>query len=125
MWVYEIATGRMLKPDGSLLAVGYSGNGIGKNNTAYQATINVGPLPMGSYEIGSPGDSGQMGPHVMELWPYLSNEMWGRSGLFIHGDSISDPGNASDGCIVLPLAARQAISSSGDYELEVVSGLMS
>jgi hypothetical protein len=125
VWVYEIATGRMLKPDGSLLAVGYSGNGIGKNQVGYQHLPYVGPIPIGSYEIGAPSDSEQMGPHVMELWPYLSNQMWGRSSFFVHGDSISSPGNGSDGCIVLPLAARQAISSSGDYELEVVSGLMS
>jgi Protein of unknown function (DUF2778) len=125
VWTYEIATGQMLDQNGARLAIGYSGSGIGKNNTLYQHVPDVGPIPMGSYEIGPPANSAELGPHVMELTPAPLNEMYGRNGFFIHGDSISDPGSASDGCIVLPLAARQAISASGDNELEVVSGLMS
>jgi hypothetical protein len=122
-WTYEIATGNLLGPDGSLVATGYSGNGIGKNSTLYQNRIDVGPIPMGSYEIGPAMNSPQMGPHVMSLTPFLSNEMYGRSGFFIHGDAINDPGHASDGCVVMPLQTRIAISTSGDDVLDVVSGL--
>jgi hypothetical protein len=122
-WTYEISTGVMLDPDGNRLAVGYSGSGIGRNNTLYQNKIDVGPIPMGSYEIGPPQDSQELGPHAMPLEPFLSNEMYGRSGFWIHGDNSTH--TASEGCVIMSFAARQAISSSGDDILDVVSGLMS
>jgi hypothetical protein len=48
--------------------------------------------------------------------------MCNRSGFYIHGDKVSDPGNASDGCIILPRASRETINSSTDKSLQVVSG---
>lgn len=44
----------------------------------------------------------------------------GRSHFLIHGDSVSHPGGASEGCIILNRTARQTIASSGDNELEVI-----
>ena len=39
-------------------------------------------------------------PVAMPLIPDPANQMHGRSGFFIHADSIADPGSASEGCIV-------------------------
>jgi Protein of unknown function (DUF2778) len=47
------------------------------------------------------------------LTPDPSNDMCGRSGFLIHGDSVSHPGDASDGCIILSRAEREAIVKSG------------
>lgn len=44
----------------------------------------------------------------------------GRTAFLIHGDSRTNPGNASEGCIVLPPAVRIRIAQSGDTTLEVV-----
>jgi Protein of unknown function (DUF2778) len=122
-WTFEIATGNLLDPDGALLATGYSGNGIGRNNVSYQATADVGPIPIGVYGIGPPEDSAQLGPHAMPLTPSPANEMYGRFGFFIHGDNSTH--TASEGCVILSFAARQVISASGDNNLQVVSGLLS
>jgi hypothetical protein len=55
--------------------------------------------------------------------------MFGRSGFFIHADSIKAPGDASEGCIV-PVAGangesgheiRMMISGSSDRDLEVLA----
>lgn len=55
----------------------------------------------------------------MHLTPQGHNAH-GRTRLEIHGDSLSHPGRASSGCIILPLAIRQQISNSGDDILDVV-----
>jgi Protein of unknown function (DUF2778) len=119
MWTYEQSTGDMLDPNGNLLAVGYSGAGAAKNNPAYQNVVDAGPIPQGEYMIGLPIDSPTHGPHAMPLTPSADNQMFGRDEFLIHGDSITNPGNASEGCIILPLFARERISESGDYELRV------
>jgi hypothetical protein len=123
MWTYEQITGDLLDPNGKILAAGYSGAGIGKNNPSYQQTIDVGPIPQGTYLIGPPEDSPTHGPHAIPLIPLPLNEMFGRSGFLIHGDSMTDPGHASEGCIIMPLFARERVSESGDNTLQVVSGL--
>lgn len=118
-WRYEQVTGRLLR-DGFRMAIGYSGAGEGKNNPAMQDVHNVGPLPRGAYTIGEPSDTKTHGPYVLHLTPDASNEMFGRSGFLIHGDSIVAPGTASEGCIVLGRLVRQTIWDSGDHWLEVV-----
>lgn len=81
--------------------------------------VDHGPIPQGLYYIGKPIDTIIRGPHVLPLTPSPENQMYGRGGFLIHGDSIVDPGNASDGCIILPLFVREAISSSDDMTLAV------
>ena len=54
------------------------------------------------------------------MTPDPANEMFGRSGFLIHGDSLMHPGCASRGCIVLARPSREAIAQSGDQDLEVV-----
>lgn len=118
-WTYEQATGRMLH-DGERVAIGYSGAGDGKNNPAMQDVKNVGPLPCGLYTIDAPVDTVTHGPYVLRLEPYPENEMFGRAGFLIHGDSVVHPGTASEGCIILGRAIREKIWLSGDRQLEVV-----
>jgi hypothetical protein len=122
---YEQATGRMLEASGALIGRGYAGKAAGTNNPALQNVINVGPLPQGSYAINAPVDTATHGPFVMWLTPKPTNQMFGRTGFGIHGDSIEHPGLASDGCIVLKRPEREAVWNTGDRDLDVVSGIES
>lgn len=119
MWYWEQTNGRLYY-DGLLRGTGYSGAGAGKNNPALQWEENIGPIPEGRYNIEEPRDTPAHGPFVMPLSPYPENQMFGRSGFLIHGDSIKKPGTASEGCIILPRTARQEIWNSGDHTLQVV-----
>lgn len=118
MWTYEQVTGRMLQ-DGERVAIGYSGAGEGKNNPDMQDIHNVGPLPKGNYTICAPVDTVTHGPYVLRLDPDPANEMFGRAGFLIHGDSVVHPGTASEGCIILGKLIRVKIWESDDHQLEV------
>jgi hypothetical protein len=122
MWIYTQATGWLSK-SGKNLYRGYSGSPEGKNNPQMEDRHNVGPIPTGKYSIGQPHDTSTHGPYVLSLTPDPKNIMFGRAGFLIHGDSIANPGTASQGCIILPKAARELIYQSGDHDLEVVSGV--
>lgn len=119
MWYYSQKTGT-LKQDGLIEGVGYSGKGQGKNNPDMEMIPNVGPIPKGLYEIGTPRDTAKHGPFVMSLTPSISNEMFSRSEFLIHGDSIDSPGNASEGCIILGKVLRHLIADSLDNQLTVL-----
>ena len=118
-WLYDQDTGHMLRDD-RVIATGYSGAGDGKNNPEMEDVPNVGPIPLGKYLICGPRDTPTHGPYVLSLVPDAENEMHGRSAFLIHGDSVSKPGSASQGCIILPRHAREAIWESGDTNLEVI-----
>lgn len=125
-FVYEQATGCLFHVESGardLLDTGYSGSEEhnGKNNPHAQCERDVGPLPRGLYTIGPPiaGPS----PYSLALTPDGSNEMCGRSGFLIHGDSIAHPGTASHGCIILKRQTREAIVASGVKRLVVVDRL--
>ena len=123
MWTYEQATGRILDPEGALFATGYAGHGAGKNDPALQGVVDIGPLPAGTYTLGVPRDSAQLGPYAIPLIADPSNAMFGRSGFYLHGVSASHPGAASCGCIVLsPEGLRAAIYDSGDHVVRVIAG---
>ncbi len=121
MWTYSQADGK-LSQNGAQRGAGYSGFAEGKNNPAMQGIHDVGPIPVGSYQIGPPHDTPSHGPFVLALTPSAETNTFGRSGFLIHGDSVSNPGTASHGCIILPRALRQAIWDSGDHQIEVVAG---
>jgi len=123
MFTYIQLTGELLDPTGKLLAQGYSGLGIAKNDPAAQMLPNQGPIPCGKYLILQPENSPTHGPYAIPLSPYASNEMFGRSGFMMHGDSREHPGAASEGCIIMPRAVREAVWQSGDRELQVLSGV--
>lgn len=112
------ATGMLYDQDGRFLAQGYSGLGSGKNNPAMQTVEGIGPIPRGTYAVGAPENARQLGPDALPLTPDPANEMFGRSGFFIHGDSIEHPGCASHGCVIVPPMQRGRIEA-GD-ELMVV-----
>lgn len=118
-WTYEQSTGQ-LSHDSGPFAIGYSGAGDGKNNPDAQDQHNVGPIPRGNYTIGAPCDTMTHGPYVLRLTPYAANNMCGRAGFLIHGDSVVHPGTASEGCIIMPRAIREKVWDSGDRDLIVV-----
>lgn len=126
-WVYVQRSGELWH-EGERVALGYAGwddgdgicePGEGKNLPGAEAIRNVGPLPVGRYHIGPPMHHPTAGPYTLRLEPDPSNDMHGRSGFLIHGGNAN--GSASQGCIVLPLAARAMITNSLDYELVVVA----
>jgi len=82
---------------------------------------NAGPIPRGRWEItGGPFVHPRAGRYTLRLAPMPETDTFGRSGFLIHGDSVSSPGNASTGCIILDLTYREEIWISGDRDLEVV-----
>jgi hypothetical protein len=126
MWIYEQATGRLLTPDISHIATGYAGgnegkNPEGKNNPDMQCIPDVGPLPRGIYYMQEPVEH-RLGLFAIPLLPDKNNDMCGRGGFYCHGDKISDPGNGSEGCIVMPNEIRHKMWDSIDHVIAVVHG---
>jgi hypothetical protein len=120
MVTYEQKTGRLLDANNKLLATGYSGFGKGKNNPLLQTVRNVGPIPIGEYIIGEPYNGDRTGIFTLPLTPIKGTKICGRSGFAIHGDSKAHPGTASNGCIIVPNAARKKADEDKDRRLKVV-----
>jgi len=119
--VYKQSTGEWFH-EGELLGTGYAGRDNGKNNPSMQGVHNIGPIPEGWYTIGEViTNGGHLGPYVFPLTPDDSNEMFGRGGFFLHGDSISNPGSASNGCIIQNRLVRTHIFQTGDKRLQVIA----
>lgn len=118
-WTYEQSTGRLYK-NGIIVQGngGYSGKGTHKNVPSSQSIANFGPIPQGRWHIG--GYTSNKGPLTITLTPKPGTNTFGRSNFRIHGDSIAQPGTASEGCIIMSLSTRQMIIGSGDHELEVI-----
>jgi hypothetical protein len=111
--VYHQSSGHIQTPAGDFVAIGWAGNGIGKNNPSMQGEHNVGPLPRGSYQVQPWEDEHPgLGPVVARLLQ-CDGETYGRSGFFCHGPSkdITKFGQESEGCIVIPLAGRMAVKA--------------
>jgi type VI secretion system (T6SS) effector TldE1-like protein len=126
MWTYKQEPGDLLL-NNEHVAFGYSGGGEGKNNPAMQDIHDVGPIPRGRYRIeliadenNNPVDYEHKKAPVIRLVPDPTNEMFGRDGFLIHGDSISQPGTASEGCIIMAHWVRQNILQSRDLDLAVI-----
>ena len=117
-WVYHQRTGE-LTHNGQHVATGYSGSGAGQNNPDTQSTPNVGPVPQGDYTIGHQFNSHATGPGAMRLTPQAGTATYGRSDFEVHGDSTRHPGQASQGCIILPPGVRHEMATSGDTTLHV------
>jgi hypothetical protein len=120
MTQYDRKTGRWTRADGSLIGIGWAGQGEGKNNPDMDNVPKIGPLPAGFYTILDPHDSPATGKYTMNLVPDSSNDMKGRSLFRIHGASASHPETSSEGCIVQPHDARLAGWNEGDHQLEVL-----
>ncbi len=127
MWTYVQKTGELLR-DGRHEAFGYAGFDDpisaqqGKNNPDLQTVHEVGPIPIDKYSIGGHEDTLKHGPCVLPLTPDPANQMFGRDGFLIHGDSKHETGTASRGCIIMDGPVRNDIAESGDRSLEVISG---
>ena len=127
-WKFEIKTGRLFDPyTGKVLWQGYAGGNcgkdpIGKNNPDYIKVKSVGPLCPGVYTFGTPVAQSHLGPFAIPLTPDPSNEMYGRSDFYCHGDTTPS-GNASEGCIILPRWVRDQMWASKIHTLEVVISL--
>ncbi len=118
-WSYQQGGGA-LSHDGELIANGYVGHGDGVNAPAVQDQPFVGPLPRGTYNIGPVlADGGHLGTFVLPLTPWPVNQMFGRAGFFIRGDTPARDRSASNGCIVLDRQWRQMIATSNDTLLIV------
>lgn len=118
-WEYSQSMGTLYH-NGNMAGQGYSGASEGKNNPSMQAVRMVGPIPEGEYTIESPRNSARVGPYAMPLTPQYGTNTFGRDAFYIHGDSVSSPGSASSGCVILNRAVREQIWSSGDRTLKVV-----
>jgi RHS repeat-associated protein len=124
---YHQATGQLVCIDdgtkkGIVDETGYSGKGTKKNDPAHQCDISEGPIPRGTYSIGTAYDTTTHGPKVLPLTPDSGNNMCSpeRSGFLIHGDSSQHPGEASEGCIIMSRAVRDSIDDAGGGTLTVV-----
>jgi hypothetical protein len=120
MWTYQHSSVELSDATAERLAIGYSGSPAGKNNLNKQDVPCVGPIPRGTYRIGEPFSSSEHGPWAMHLEPDAANEMFGRSGFLLHGDSIEHPGCASEGCIIMPRPVREKVWKSQDHRLSVI-----
>lgn len=126
MWRWDQSAGELTR-DGVLVSRGYSGKGRGKNNPALQGERGVGPIPAGRWTITQRYDSANVGPYALRLEAVDArpgddtHADTGRGAFRIHGDSIARPGDASNGCIILPRKIRELIWTSGDRDLEVVA----
>lgn len=121
MWLWEQVSGRLYADDGELVGVGYSGKGEHKNNPASQELHNFGPIPVGRYSIGAPVNTMMHGPYVLPLTPDPKNQMFGRFGFLLHGDSLVEPGTASEGCPIQSRDVRVKVWNSPDHVLEVIA----
>lgn len=116
MWTFEQSTGKLYSKVGVCVATGYAGgncgkNPEGKNNPSMQGSKAIGPLPQGVYTIGTPVMASKLGPFAVPLVPDAANIMFGRGGFYCHGDT-TPPGNASEGCIIMPRAIREQLVAS-------------
>ena len=122
MFTYVQRTGNLYAANGELIGTGYSGHGAALNDPGMQNVVATGPAPVGTYTIGParvPID--HLGPLAMPLEPYPENEMFGRSGIFMHGDNASGNHSASDGCLIFNHMVRQIVDNSPDDVLKIVA----
>lgn len=122
--IYYQRTGELYStssPTTNPLASGYSGAGSHTNNPNSQCIHDLGPIPTGWYSLSNIQDIGNL-RQAIRLTPDSNNNMCGRTGFLIHGDSQNSPGWASAGCIILKLSDRQKIDGAGFDRLEVKTG---
>lgn len=117
---YQISTGH-LWVDGALQPwIGYSGHETGLNNIHMQNAKGVGPIPVGLWRVGQWVSHPHLGLVVAALSPIKLTSTYNRDGFFIHGDNALMNHSGSDGCIVLPVAARNALRATGETQLTVI-----
>ena len=126
-WTYSQTECTLLDPTGAIAGKGYSGHDAGYNNHEAQNERDIGPTPVGQYQIGPSFRHPQAGPVTMRLAPSPDTNTFGRDGFMIHGDSADhaqNPGpqnSISHGCIILALNLRNAIDTSDDKVMVVTA----
>lgn len=118
VWAYEVTTRKLYHNNVLIYSNGYAGRGEHKDKPTSEHIPNWGPIPRGKWRIN--GHTNSKGPLTIVLTPAAGTHTYGRTDFRIHGDSISSPGTASEGCIIVGYNARLAIVNSGDSDLEVV-----
>jgi len=126
-WKFEISSGKVFDPVGTLAGLGYAGGNKGQdpagvNNPADESLKDIGPLPEGRYAFGEPVEHSQLGPFAIPLIPDPGNEMYGRGSFYIHGDTADLDHSASEGCLILARNVREEMWASPDHLIQVVSG---
>lgn len=104
----------------------YSGFGAGVNNPLLEHIRNVGPLPVGDWDIfGPPVEHTEHGKYVLRLEPRKGTNTFGRVAFLFHGDELEHPGEhlASHGCMVDNYVTRMRAYQSGDTFLRVIANL--
>ena len=127
---YSQSTGQMTKDDGTLVATGFAGNnsrpGVnpkhlqGMNNPDMQSVHCIGPLPQGTYTVGTWGLHHPVGPNSAPL-TQTSGETFGRNAFFIHGPGDTDPMNSSEGCICIHMPDRQKVIDLNPDQITVTA----
>lgn len=117
-WEYDVATHTFTR-NGETHTAEYAGATGYKNDSSQECVRGKGPLPRGTYTIGSPHNSPHTGKYTLDLIPDLSNAMCRRAAFRIHGASKQPPLDSSEGCIIARLSVRKSLWASGDRELKV------
>jgi len=120
MYTYNQKTGILTDAAGEVIGHGYSGFNVGKNNPDWQGIADTGPIPRGVWSIGEAFNSPDHGPLAIHLAPIAGTCTFGRSGFLMHGDSLTHPGYASRGCIIMPHTTRELVANGTDRTLQVV-----
>ena len=121
MIVFDVKNGRLLDPGGYVIGPAWSGHGAAANDQSQERVQNVGPIPRGLYDVGPMIDGGHLGPNVMALTPVNPAQCFGRSGFYMHGDTVGDIDHvASDGCIIASLPERLKVNAASDRRLNVI-----
>lgn len=118
-WLYEIASGRLTDPTGTLCGKGYSGQPPRSNDPTAQSLHNVGPIPEGRWQAVELIPESTHGPFAIRLEPYPETDTLGRAGFLVHGDSVQKPGFASEGCVIMARDVRELFWASDDHDLIV------
>ena len=119
-WIYNVSLRTFKHNNQYMFSALYAGAPGYKDNPEYECVKGKGPLPRDKYRVvGRPFTHPHAGRYTLRLEPSPDNTMCNRGGFLIHGDKGSDPGKASNGCIVLHLNFRRRIFESGDRELIV------
>lgn len=118
-WVYKVSAHTFYLDGVYKFNAEYSGRPGLMNDSANECISDKGPIPRGTYTIGAAFYHHKTKAYTMRLTPFIENQMCGRDGFMIHGNSVAHPLDASDGCIILNLSERKIINDSTDKILVV------
>lgn len=90
-WVYKVSAHSFYLNGTYQFDAKYSGRPGYKNDSANECVKDNGPLPRGTYTIGPAFYHRRTRAWTMRLTPYIENQMCGRDGFMIHGDSAAHP----------------------------------